>query len=274
MKYLVLGSSGQVGSHLSEYLQKRGDHVAVPFDIVRDPSEDLRYNLPLLVERMRDVDFVFFLAFDVGGARYLQQYQHTFEFIDNNIKLMQHGFDALRALRKPFIFASSQMSNMVQSPYGILKAVGEDYTRALNGIIVKFWNVYGVERDPKKFHVITDFIKKARTNGKIEMLSSGAEERQFLYADDCCACLHKLSAAYDSIARDQNLHITSFHWTKILEIAEIIGRQMKVPVVPGPSAVDATQGFKKNEPDRSILQFWQPTTSVEDGIARVIAAID
>ena len=271
MRYLVLGSSGQIGSHLCSYLGKNRDDLVVPFDIARDSSEDLRYNFPLLMEKMLAADFVFFLAFDVGGALYLQQYQNTYEFISNNVKIMNHNFEALRLLRKPFLFASSQMSNMQQSPYGVLKAIGDYYTRALGGIIVKFWNVYGVEKDPRKFHVITDFIKKARRHGKIEMMSSGDEERQFLYAEDCCSCLHKLSVLHASIPRDKNLHITSFAWTKIIEIARIIGKQMGAPVIPGPEAVDNIQHFQKNEPDPFIFQYWRPTTSLEEGIARIIA---
>ena len=60
---------------------------------------------------------------------------------------------------KPFVFASSQMSNMSYSPYGVMKRVGELYTKSLNGLIVKFWNVYGIEKDMEKAHVITDFIR-------------------------------------------------------------------------------------------------------------------
>jgi nucleoside-diphosphate-sugar epimerase len=271
MKYLVLGSSGQIGSHFCTYLEKSAGHSAIPFDLVRDPAEDLRHNLSLLTEKMHQADFVVFLAFDVGGALYLQQYQNTYEFISNNVKLMNNAFDALRALNKPFIFASSQMANMLQSTYGILKAVGDHYAKSLNGITVKFWNVYGIEHDPKKFHVITDFIKKARRHGKIEMISSGQEERQFLYAEDCCECLHKLSLNYQSVSRDKGLHVTNFKWNKIIEVAEIIGRQMKVPIFPGAQAIDPTQSFKKNEPDPFILEFWRPTTSLEEGIRRVIA---
>ena len=271
MKYLVLGSSGQIGGHLCAYLEKRGEHLVIPFDIARESREDLRSNFPLLTEKMHEADFVFFLAFDVGGALYLQQYQNTYDFISNNVKIMNHTFEALRVLSKPFLFASSQMSNMQQSPYGVLKAIGDHYTRALNGIIVKFWNVYGVEKDPRKFHVITDFIKKARRDAKIAMMSSGDEERQFLYAEDCCSCLHKLSLTHESIPRDKNLHITSFRWTKIIEIARIIGRQMGVPVIPGPQAVDNIQLFQKNEPDPFIFEYWQPATSLEEGIAQVIA---
>ncbi len=272
MKYLVLGSSGQIGGHFCSYLEKTGGHSAIPFDLVRDPAEDLRCNVRLLTEKMREADFVLLLAFDVGGALYLQQYQNTYEFIANNVKLMNNTFDVLRALDKPFIFASSQMANMLQSTYGALKMVGDHYAKALNGLTVKFWNVYGVEHDPKKFHVITDLIKKARRDGRIEMISSGQEERQFLYADDCCECLHKLALNYRAIPRDRNLHVTSFRWNKIIEVAEIIGRQMKAAVVPGGQTLDPTQLFKKNEPDPYILEFWQPATALEEGIRRIIAA--
>ena len=41
MKYLVLGSSGQVGLELCKFLKKEG-HEVVEFDIVADESQDLR----------------------------------------------------------------------------------------------------------------------------------------------------------------------------------------------------------------------------------------
>ena len=56
------------------------------------------------------------------------------------------------------------MSNMDFSPYGTLKRLGEEVTKSLNVIYVKFWNVYGIERDIKKSHVVTDFVLKALKN--------------------------------------------------------------------------------------------------------------
>jgi len=219
MKYLVLGSSGQIGLELCKFLRKEG-HEVVEFDIVADESQDLR--IPnVLDEIIRDVDFVMFLAFDVGGSRYLKKYQHTYEFINNNVRLTLFTFETLKKYQKPFIFASSQMANMSYSPYGVCKSIGEVYAKALNGLTVKFWNVYGPEHDMEKSHVITDFIIKAR-QGKIEMMTDGKEERQFLHAEDCSRCLMTLSEKYDEIDRDSNLHITNFEWNTVLEIAEII----------------------------------------------------
>jgi len=162
MKHLILGSSGQIGFHLVSYLKSVGEEV-IEFDIVESSNQDLRiYNNNILEQAINECDFVHFLAFDIGGSLYMEKYQDTFGFIDNNIKIMDRTFDLLKKYNKPFIFASSQMSNMSYSTYGILKAIGEKYTESLNGLVVKFWNVYGYEKDEEKSHVITDFIKMAQ----------------------------------------------------------------------------------------------------------------
>jgi nucleoside-diphosphate-sugar epimerase len=270
MTYLVLGSAGQIGSALCDFLRRNG-HTVIEFDIASNPKEDLRVAGALLEQRMQMADFVYFLAFDVGGSRYLKTYQHSYEFISNNVKIMNTGFEVLKALNKPFIFASSQMANMSHSSYGVLKALGDFYTRVLNGLVVKFWNVYGVETDSRKFHAITDFVVKAQSEGSIKLLTTGVETRQFLYAEDCCAALYLLSqpALYPRISREENLHITSFEWHSIIEVASIVARQFGVPVIPGEQE-DSVQKFQKNEPDPSIRKYWKPTTSLEDGIKRVI----
>ena len=209
MKVTILGSNGQIGAYLTEYLREKG-HEVTEFDRNRHHGEDLtqipNHNLDRAI---KNADFVFFLAFDVGGSRYLKKYQHTFDFINNNARLMVNVFDLLKKYRKKFVFASSQMSNMSHSPYGVMKRVGEMYTQNLNGRIVKFWNVYGIEKDLEKSHVITDFIRKGFEEGKFEMMTDGTEERQFLYAEDCCRGLETVMECYNDFSTDDPLHITS-----------------------------------------------------------------
>ena len=269
MKFLVLGSAGQIGSALVPYLQHRG-HVVFRFDIVDSPEEDLRLaDNGLLNDRISHADFVMFLAFDVGGSRYLREYQHSFDFISNNARIMENTFSVLKRFKTPFLFASSQMSNMSYSPYGVLKAVGQSYTKALGGLIVKFWNVYGMERDPEKAHVITDFIVKARNTGVIDMLTDGQEQRQFLHADDCSEALTILSGKYDDIPRDQELHITTFEWHTILDVAKYVAELYPGTVIFPGRAVDDVQKDKRNEPDPFILNYWKPQTSLKAGIRKV-----
>src|SRR5687767_14833187 len=109
MKYLVLGSEGQIGKPLCEYLLDKG-HDVDGIDIVNGYEEDLRERRYKLYKRFRDSDFVYFLAFDVGGSRYLKEYEHTIGFLSNNSKIMSSAFGILDACKKPFVFASSQMS--------------------------------------------------------------------------------------------------------------------------------------------------------------------
>jgi len=164
------------------------------------------------------------------------------------------------------------MSNMSYSPYGTAKAQGEVYTKVLNGIVVKFWNVYGIENDPEKTHVITDFINSARINKSINMRTNGVEERQFLHAEDCSRALLKLSQEYGKLDRNEEFHITSFHWNSILEVAEIISGYYNVPVIPS-NDIDTVQLNKRNEPNNYILNFWKPTITLEEGIQNIIESI-
>ena len=273
MKITILGSDGQIGAYLSEYLSNKG-HEVTDIDIVNGPEFDLRVTPNTVVEKaIESADFVFFLAFDVGGSRYLKKYQHTFEFINNNTRMMANTFRLLEKYNKRFVFASSQMSNMSYSPYGVMKRVGELHTTALKGLTVKFWNVYGIEHDMEKAHVITDFIRKGFEEGEFEMMTDGTEERQFLYAEDCCEALETVMERFTDFKPEDPLHITSFRATPIKEVAQIImgqfnliGKQVKIS--PG-LAKDSVQMDKRNEADSYIMGWWLPKTNMQDGIAKV-----
>ena len=271
MRSLVLGSEGQIGYALCDYLRGNG-HDVVEFDIVNSITQDLRIE-GALRSIIQEIDFVFFLAFDVGGSRYLNKYQTTYEFLENNTKLMLYTFEMLRRYDVPFIFTSSQMSNMSYSPYGVLKSLGELYTKSLGGLVVKFWNVYGPERDYEKSHVITYFVLKAKSGNDIDMLTDGKESRQFLHVDDCSRCLDIISKQYSNIPREQELHITSYEWSTILEVAEIVADHYGVGIIPGASS-DMVQRDLKNEANDFILNYWNPEITLREGIERVIHSIE
>ena len=276
MKVTILGSSGQIGAYLTEYLRNK-EYDVREFDITNGDHQDMR-NIPNpeLHRQIMTSDFVFFLAFDVGGSRYLKKYQHTFDFVNNNTRVMANTFRLLERYNKRFVFASSQMSNMSYSPYGVMKRVGELHTTALKGLTVKFWNVYGIEKDMEKAHVITDFIRRGFEEGEFEMLTDGTEERQFLYAEDCCEALETVMECYSDFKPEDPLHITSFNSTCIAKIAapiqgqfNLIGRY-DVKIKPG-LAKDSVQMDKRNEADTYITGWWTPKTGIDQGIAKVFA---
>ena len=277
MKITILGSSGQIGSYLTEYLRKK-DYEVFEFDIVNGEHQDMTH-IPnsYLRNAIMNCDFVFFLSFDVGGSHYLKKYQHTFNFIDNNARMMVNVFGLIEQYEKPFVFASSQMSSMSYSPYGVLKRVGELYTKSLQGLIVKFWNVYGIERDMEKAHVITDFIHKGFKTGKIDMMTDGKEQREFLYAEDCCEAMETILQNYNSFSSDDELHITTGASTSILEIAQHIQVLFKkinleIDIVPNKSK-DEVQKDARNISDPYIKKWWTPNTNIVDGLSKVFDQI-
>ena len=273
----ILGSSGQIGAYLTQYLTEKG-YLVREFDIANGQHEDMTHiPNPFLRNLIMDSDFIFFLAFDVGGSHYLKKYQHTFKFIDNNTRMMANAFGYLSEYKKPFLFASSQMSNMSYSPYGVMKRVGELYTKSLGGLIVKFWNVYGIEKDMEKAHVITDFIHKGFETGVINMMTDGTEQREFLYAEDCCEALEQVMLEYSEFTSDSELHITSFRSTTILEIAKIIQgifkAEGKTVSVEKAQTKDEVQKDLRNEANPFIRKWWKAKTSIEDGIEKVFEEI-
>jgi nucleoside-diphosphate-sugar epimerase len=187
---------------------------------------------------------------------------------------MEHTFESIRRHNKPFIFASTQMSSMTDSAYGVLKLIGEYYTSSLNGLTIKLWNVYGIEEQDEKSHVITDFIKKAHKENVIQMITDGEEKRQFLHAIDCSRCLLSLMKAYDVIPRSEKLHITSFEWTKIMDIASHVAKFFPGTRILAGDKKDSVQNGVRNEPSEFILNYWKPDISIQQGIKMVIQELN
>ena len=79
MRYLILGSSGQIGNALVKHLKNKY-HDVITYDIVHDSLQDLRVENRLFdfINQQQKIDMVYFLAFDVGGSRYLKKIsKHT-----------------------------------------------------------------------------------------------------------------------------------------------------------------------------------------------------
>jgi nucleoside-diphosphate-sugar epimerase len=222
---------------------------------------------------IKKVDFVFFLAFDVGGSVYLKNYQNSYNFLMNNTAIIKNVFEQLKKNKKNFIFASSQMSNMSYSSYGVLKKIGENFTSSLTGITVKFWNVFGIENDPSKTHVITDFILKGRNSNHVKMLTNGQEERDFMYAEDCCAALEFIMKKYRDFKFKKYIDLNTGKSTKIREVANIISelflREGKIVKFIPAKNKDGVQMNKKNKAERFLFKYWKPKFSLKQGITQV-----
>jgi nucleoside-diphosphate-sugar epimerase len=277
----VLGSAGQIGAPLVSYLRSKG-HFVLEVDI-KNQSEQEPFNSDLrlldneiLFKRLSECDFVVFLAFDVGGSKFLKQFGKDFDFISNNVRIMENVFSFLKKESVPFIFATSSMVYSSETPYGCLKKLGEYYTKSTGGISARLWNVYGQEEVGKRSHVITDFITSAKETGKIKCLTNGKEKRQFLHVDDCCDAFYAIMENYDSLKRriEQestklvSVDVSSFKWTTIKKLTKMVAKQTNSSF----SLSEKSDHFqiKNIEPDSSLIkEYWSPRISLKEGIKRI-----
>ena len=145
----------------------------------------------------------------------------------------------------------------------------------MNCLYVKFWNVYGIEKDLEKSHVITDFVLMGLKDKKIKMLTSGKESREFLYADDCSDALLHIMKNFNFYLKQKNeIHLTTGKKTKIIEIAKKIQnilkkREIKINIYPSKKK-DELQKNTLNKSNGHFLKKWKPKYTVEEGINKII----
>lgn len=254
-KNLVLGGSGLVGGALCNYLKQIGQEV-INIDYQNGPEYDLR---TMDLTPYKDVHYVWFLAWDVGGAKYLTNEKNLLNIMRNNSELCTKVFGFLEQYQIPFMFTSTQLAN-VDNVYGLTKIVGEQWTKLLGGKIVRFWNVYGWEVPGERSHVVPDLVHQAIKNGRIDLMTTGEEERQFVYIDDCARNLVAI--------RESNIDevdMTSGSWIKIKALAEIVGQELNVPVYPG-NKLGYQNKITPHDAYTTTIQI-----PLEEGVRRIIA---
>ena len=254
MRELVLGGEGLIGSTLVAALRAR-NHEVVSLDL--KTGCDLRK--PIDLQPFSECDRVWFLAWDTGGAKFLEAAESQHEQYKNNAELSLRVFDALARTKKPFLFATSQLAGLPNA-YGTTKLMGWHWTLNLGGKVARLWNVYGWEHPGNKSHVITDLVLSG-LRGQVQCMTSGEEKRLFLYKTDCVSALMEL---FDSPL--QTAEIAGPKWLTIREVAEEVAAQLKVGVALGNS-----KGSEVPVDPVELLPNWRPQISLSEGLARVIA---
>jgi len=254
MRELVLGGDGLIGSTLVAALRAR-NHQVTSLDL--KSGCDLRKSTDL--RPFEECDRVWFLAWDTGGAKFLEAPDQQHEQYKNNCELSLRIFDTLSRTKKPFLFTTSQLAGLPNA-YGTTKLMAWHWSASLGGKIARLWNVYGWEHPDDRSHVITDLVLSG-LQGQVTCRTSGEEKRLFLYKTDCVAAL---IALFDSTL--QTAEIAGSKWLSIRDVAEEIARQLGVDV-----AVGETKGSEVPINPTELLPDWRPEVSLPDGIARVIS---
>ncbi|HYP54080.1 MAG TPA: NAD(P)-dependent oxidoreductase [Pyrinomonadaceae bacterium] len=254
MRELVLGGEGLIGAELVRALGARGREV-----VSLDAKSGCDLRRADIAAHVSACDRVWFLAWDTGGAKYIEAEDRQHEQYKHNCELSLKVFDALARARKPFLFTSSQLT-VVPNAYGATKLLAERWTAQLGGKVARLWNTYGWEQPDVKSHVVTDLVLSGLTKGRVECLTDGAERRRFVYKTDCVEAVMRLFDGPEARAE-----IAGPEWVTIGQVAEEVARQLNADVKFG----DAKGTEHIIDPEQP-LRGWEPRVALSEGVARVI----
>ena len=189
-KYLVLGGSGFIGRELIKYLEGKG-YFVTNIDLQIGAEFDLN---SIILTDIDSYEGCFFLAWDVGGAKYINQKDSWKSQFANNISILNNIVPQLGASDLPFLFVTSQLAGVDSSPYSLSKLIAEKYLRLFkNCVLARQWNAYGtIEEVSIKSHVISDMVFKAINTGSIKLITDGSEKRRFIHISDICNAYYSL----------------------------------------------------------------------------------
>lgn len=304
MRHLVTGGSGFIGSHLIDHLMADVTAQVICIDNFQTGSkrnvahwlEHPRFELirhdvtePLRIE----VDRIWHLACPASPIHYQANPIST---IKTNVLGTLNMLGLAKRCGARFLLASTSevygdplVSPQSEAYFGNVSCTGPracydegkrmaetlafDYHRVhgLKVRVARIFNTYGPRMAANDGRVVTSFIHQALRSEPLTVYGDGSQTRSFCYVDDLVAGL--LALMDSSCLRPVNLgnpvEIT------VAELAEqIIDRfNPQLTVSHHPLPVDDP---RQRRPDISLAQHelgWIPKVSLEDGLARMVAAL-
>ena len=245
---LVLGSGGLIGRPLVKALESEGYKV---LQVTGRDDLDLRIE-GALQGRFDGVElsFVFFLAWDVGGSKYIfgSEISQASQ-IRSNTALLLNTMSWLEERQLPFLYTGSAMElapdcRATLPAYAEGKRLGTAWALRLpTARTVRFWNVYGPVDDASErsrrgmAHVVTDWVHKcldptadAGTSSTVYVhaRSDGYEERQMMFSGDASKLLVRAMQNYEALAHDDPIDLTSGEWISLRQLASTIEETLDI----------------------------------------------
>lgn len=303
-RILVCGGGGFIGGHLVKRLKNEGYWVrGVDLkhnEFSHGPADDfiigdLR-DTNVVRSVLADIDEVYQLAADMGGAGYIFTGEHDAAVMHNsatiNLNILEIGREA--GIRKYFysssacIYPAYNQTNpdnpncsedsaypaAPDSEYGWEKLFSErlyaSYQRnyGIEIHVARFHNIFGPEGTwcggrEKAPAAICRKVAETPNGGEIEIWGDGKQTRSFLYIDECVEGIRRLMesdfAGPVNIGSEEMVTIN-----QLSEMAmEIAGKRLRLRHIDGPLGVRG-----RNSDNRLIRQKlgWAPSAALRKGL--------
>ena len=303
-KILVCGAGGFIGGHLVTSLKQQGHHV-VGADIKQheykktDADEfhvmDLREQKNVRQIITADLDTVYQLAADMGGAGYIFTGENDADIMHNSAMINLNIAEemVLKGVKNVFYTSSACMypSHNQEDPLNPLLSEASAYPANPDSeygweklfserMWMSFARNYGLRVRIARLHNVFGPLgswnngrekapaalcrKVAQSTGEVEVWGPGNQTRSFLYVDECIEGIHRIQASdYGS-----PLNLGSERMISINDLVRLISKAANKPVliknIPGPQGV-----MGRNSHNELIRQHvgWAPADNLEHGIS-------
>jgi GDP-D-mannose 3', 5'-epimerase len=311
-KALVCGAGGFIGSHLVRKLKSDGFWVrgvdlkhpefsptAADEFIIGDLTDA---GLCKLVVQ-GDIDEVYQLAADMGGAGYIFTGDNDANVMHNSATINLNMLDAMHKAGVKRVFYSSSACMYPEhnqmdpdnpkcseesaypanpdSEYGWEKLFSERlylaYQRnhGIEARVGRFHNIFGPEGTwrggkEKSPAALCRKVAESKDGGTIEVWGDGKQTRSFLYIDECVEGILKLTHSDFSgpvnIGSDEMISINNL----AAMVAEISGKKISISNIPGPL------GVRGRNSDNTLIKEklnWAPSVPLKVGITKTFTWI-
>ena len=306
-KILVCGAGGFIGSHLVESLKKQGHYVIgadlkFPEYSVTLADEfrimDLRsqQNVEELVTS--DIDEIYQLAADMGGAGYIFTGEHDADIMHNSATInlnianemqkkgVKNIFYSSSACMypshnqedadNPLLSEDSAYPAAPDSEYGWEKLFSErlymSYARnyGMRVRIGRFHNIFGPKGSwnngkEKAPAALCRKIALCKDRGVIDVWGPGNQTRSFLYIDECIEGIHRIMASDCefplNLGSERMISINHL----VFLIAKLVNKNIAITNIDGPMGV-----MGRNSHNKLIKETigWAPAENLEYGLTQ------
>jgi len=299
MKILVTGGAGFIGSHIVDRLVQEGYGVVVADNLSTGKRRNINRaaNFYRADIRSRWLERVFRRERPAIVCHHAAQMDVRRSVQDPMFDAKTNIMGTLNVLRfaikygvRKFIFASSggavygepeklpvseSHPTRPMSPYGISKAVGDEYLRyfhdadGMEYVSLRYANVFGPRQDPYgEAGVVAIFTQKMLQGEQPIINGNGRQTRDFVYVDDVVeaniAALGKEAHGIYNVGTGQETTINEL-FSLLAGFINPSGREVHGPAKKGEQlriALDSSRIHRELD--------WEPKVSLKDGLARTV----
>ncbi len=305
-KILVCGAGGFIGGHLVKRLKEEGfwvrgvdikKHEYAESQADEFVQGDLRD--PILCKKvLQDIDEVYQLAADMGGAGYIFTGDHDAAVMHNSASINLNIVDLASQMGVKKVFYSSSACiypeyNQMDpdnpkcseesaypaapdSEYGWEKLFSErlylSYKRncGLEVHVARFHNIYGPEGTwtggrEKAPAALCRKVAETDKGGSIEIWGDGKQTRSFLYIDDCVDAVRALMESdFEgpvNVGSEEMISINNLG-KMVMDIAD---KDLSINNIKGP------QGVRGRNSDNALIEEklgWKPKLTLREGMEK------